>query len=97
MWIFIIFDLRPRMQNFDKEMPHQSLYALTFRRPAVFHTCLKVFEVVFIALATPIEESFTLHGSHIEEVALKEGTTGPLLLFKATEPGNFCSKQNQTP
>lgn len=60
-----------------------------FLRFAVLQARLQSLETVLITLTAAKIEHFTLHGRHIEEVALEQGTASALILWKPADPRNL--------
>lgn len=70
-----------------------SEFILTFSWTAVLHARGEVLEAIRIALAATVGKGLTLHGGHVEEVAVEEGTTGSLLFRKPADLGNLCGEE----
>lgn len=68
---------------------------LTFFWAAVLCAWGEVLEAIGVALAATVIKGLTLHGGHVEEVAVKQAAAGSLLFGKPTDLGNLWGEEWQ--
>lgn len=68
----------------------QTAAVLTFPGAAVLCAGGEVLEAVGVALAAAVGEGLALHGGHVEEEVLEQGSTGSLLFREPADLGDFC-------
>lgn len=67
----------------------ENKFILTFLWTAVLLARAEVLEAIQIALAATVTKGLTLHGGHVEEVAMKQTTAGSLVFRKPADLGNL--------
>lgn len=75
-------------QDYSEAARHSTV--LTFLWAAVLHAGVEVIEVVGVARAAAEREGLTLHGGHVEEVAVKEAPAGSLVSAEPADLRNLC-------